>query len=673
MALPDLTEPTAVIKAIEEADALGRKAFLDKYGFGPSREYFLQHNGNLYDSKAIVGAAYGFQYPAEGPLKPSDFSGGDSTVRPKLEELGFKVVVSPKGPSTVALLQERLETALRDYPGARRGPFTGTHPINSVFHDLVQLLQSSAFVKEFPTLRVRFSTGQGNWARVPWIAILDDRNTTTTQSGVYCVFLFREDGSGVYLTLAQGVTEPQRRLGAAEGKAELRARARTVRASLGLLEDAGFSLTDDIDLHTGPGLGSDYEVSTIAYKLYEREYVPDDSILSEDLSALIKSYEQMLSASVTKDDIDVPPKELLGAFSGALKAAGLDYGARHDLICAAFMASILSKPFVLLTGLTGSGKTQIALKFGEWLGEARRLVVPVRPDWTGPESLFGYENALSIPDADGRLAWSVPQALEFMIRAVHHPDEPHLLVLDEMNLAHVERYFADFLSGMESGEDTLPNLVKDGASWRVSAVDPEPVPIPPNLWVVGTVNVDETTYAFSPKVLDRAQTIEFRVSTDDLNPAAARPNVAAAAPASYLASMLHISRDPKWLLTHPGSDRPLLVESLLALHRLLSKHDLEFGHRTLTEALRFSSIYEALGGAGWLQALDLILLQMILPRIHGSRPRVEPILTDLEGYCTKVGAPGVDATSPPALPYSLSKVARMLRIVRANQFVSFTE
>ncbi len=673
MALPDLTEPTAVIKAIEEADALGRKAFLDKYGFGPSREYFLQHNGNLYDSKAIVGAAYGFQYPAEGPLKPSDFSGGDSTVRPKLEELGFKVVVSPKGPPTGALLQERLETALRDYPGARRGPFSGTHPINSVFHDLVQLLQSSAFVKDFPTLRVRFSTGQGNWARVPWIAILDDRNTTTTQSGVYCVFLFREDGSGVYLTLAQGVTEPQRRLGAAEGKAELRARARTLRASLGPLKDAGFSLTDDIDLHTGPGLGSDYEISTIAYKLYERENVPNDSILSEDLSALIKSYEQMLSVSVTKDDVDATPKEMLGAFSSALKTAGLDYGTRHDLICATFMASILSKPFVLLTGLTGSGKTQIALKFGEWLGEARRLVVPVRPDWTGPESLFGYENALSIPDADGRLAWFVPQALEFMIRAVHHPDEPHLLVLDEMNLAHVERYFADFLSGMESGEDTLPNLVKEGAYWRVSAVDPEPVPIPPNLWVVGTVNVDETTYAFSPKVLDRAQTIEFRVSTDDLNPGAARPNVAAAASAPFLASMLHISRDPQWLVTHPGSDRPLLVESLIALHRLLSKHDLEFGHRTLTEALRFSSIYEALSGAGWLQALDLILLQMILPRIHGSRPRVEPILTDLEGYCTNVGAPVVGATSTPDLAFSLSKVARMLRIVRANQFVSFTE
>jgi 5-methylcytosine-specific restriction protein B len=370
---------------------------------------------------------------------------------------------------------------------------------------------------------------------------------------------------------------------------------------------------------------------------------------------------------------DVSPSELLNAFSSALKSAGLNYGTRHDLICATFMASILSKPFVLLTGLTGSGKTQIALKFGEWLGEARRLVVPVRPDWTGPESLFGYENALSIPDADGRLAWFVPQALEFMIRAVHHQDEPHLLVLDEMNLAHVERYFADFLSGMESGEPTLPNLVKEGAYWRVSASDPEPVPIPRNLWVVGTVNVDETTYAFSPKVLDRAQTIEFRVATDDLNPEAARPTVAAAAPAAFLASMLQISRDPEWLLTHPGMNRALLVESLKTMHKLLSKHDLEFGHRTLTEALRFSSIYDAVSGADWLQALDLILLQMILPRIHGSRPRVEPILTDIEAYCTSVGPLAADGTSPPDLPLSLSKVGRMLRIVRINQFVSFTE
>jgi 5-methylcytosine-specific restriction enzyme B len=849
MAFADLTEPAAVVKAMAEADALGRQAFLDKYGFGESRSYFLRHNGTLYDSKAVVGAAHGYQHPDRGPLKPADFVGGEQTVQRKLEQLGFAVqveampqeleprfspgqrndpeaarrlmeglypdpndraavakrmarsieyaesqrpgvwsvtatrdrvrlnvgriavldllrgsvsIVVPRAGLTTSIraqlepwtsyrdwrsktislvaaqvpaaqveaanavldtehektiaacaltasvgylishspgitawlrtttglsapdpdltgrtadettLAEGLEAALQQYPAARRAPFAGSHPVNAVFHGLSQGLQSTDSVKEIPNLRVRFSTGQGNWARVPWIAILDDRMTTTIQSGVYCVFLFREDGSAVYLTLAQGVTEPQRRLGAG-WKAELRTNAQRIRSSLSPLKDAGFSLTDDIDLHTGPGLGSDYEVSTIAYKLYERENVPDDEQLISDLGALVDSYEQMVTDHAATAESDLTPGELLQAFSSSLKSAGLDYGTRHELISATFMASILSKPFVLLTGLTGSGKTQIALKFGEWLGEARRLVVPVRPDWTGPESLFGYENALSAPDTDGRLAWFVPAALEFMLRAVHHQDEPHLLVLDEMNLAHVERYFADFLSGMESGEPTLPNLVKEGAHWRVNLADPQPVPMPRNLWVVGTVNVDETTYAFSPKVLDRAQTIEFRVATDDLNPEAGRPTVASAAPAPFLASMLHISRDPEWQVAHPGPDRTILVESMKALHRLLAKRDLEFGHRTLTEALRFASTYQALSGAGWLQALDLILLQMILPRIHGSRPRVEPILIDLETYCTNVAPTSANSTSGPDLTLSLSKVRRMLGIVRVSQFVSFTE
>src|SRR6185503_1400638 len=93
----------------------------------------------------------------------------------------------------------------------------------------------------------------------------------------------------------------------------------------------------------------------------------------------------------------------------------------------------------------------------------------------------------------------------------------HLLILDEMNLAHVERYFADFLSGMESHQPCLPNLVKDkDGCWRVSSTGTSRLPFPRNLWVIGTVNVDETTYMFSPKVLDRANVFEFRVQSDDL-------------------------------------------------------------------------------------------------------------------------------------------------------------
>src|SRR4029079_17596463 len=101
----------------------------------------------------------------------------------------------------------------------------------------------------------------------------------------------------------------------------------------------------------------------------------------------------------------------------------------------------------------------------------------------------------------GRAAWSVPAPMAFMLKALEDPEHPYLLLLDEMNLAHVERYFADVLSGMESGHACLPNLARGGDGlWRQRAGAMSTVVFPRNLWIVGTVNVDETTYMFSPKV-----------------------------------------------------------------------------------------------------------------------------------------------------------------------------
>jgi hypothetical protein len=95
MSLADLSSRAAVLSAIAEYRDRGRKAFLSRYGFGQSIRYFLSYDGELFDSKAIVGAAHGYQFPALGPLQLSDLSGGDRTVRTKLEELGFSVVVLP--------------------------------------------------------------------------------------------------------------------------------------------------------------------------------------------------------------------------------------------------------------------------------------------------------------------------------------------------------------------------------------------------------------------------------------------------------------------------------------------------------------------------------------------------------------------------------------------------
>ena len=99
MPITDLTSARAVTQALNEFDGLGQEAFLKKYGFGQAREYFVRRGNRLYDSKAIVGAAYGYQFPGRGPLKPADFSGGEATVQRKLEELGFEMVVVRKAPS----------------------------------------------------------------------------------------------------------------------------------------------------------------------------------------------------------------------------------------------------------------------------------------------------------------------------------------------------------------------------------------------------------------------------------------------------------------------------------------------------------------------------------------------------------------------------------------------
>lgn len=214
-----------------------------------------------------------------------------------------------------------------------------------------------------------------------------------------------------------------------------------------------------------------------------------------------EEYDEVANSTAPKTEPTADLAAITRNFSAALRLSGVQFGARHDEIVRSFIAALATKRLVILTGLSGSGKTQLALRFGDWLGKDRRMVVPVRPDWTGPDYLFGYEDALRTTES-GRRPWYVPPVLAFMLKAAQDPHYPYLLVLDEMNLAHVERYFADFLSGVESGEPCLPNLEQDqDGNWVIRDGEPERIPMPDNLFVVGTVNVDETTYMFSPKVL----------------------------------------------------------------------------------------------------------------------------------------------------------------------------
>lgn len=355
-------------------------------------------------------------------------------------------------------------------------------------------------------------------------------------------------------------------------------------------------------------------------------------------------------------------------FTDAVHESGLTFATGSTLV-RAFLSGLLAKPFAILTGLSGSGKTQLAMRLGDWLGSdadgrSRYLVVPVRPDWTGPEALLGYEDALRSAEAKATV-WYAPEALQFILRAAADPTVPYLLILDEMNLAHVERYFADFLSGAESREPVLPDLVRneEGSTWELRSIPSERLPLPRNLFVVGTVNVDETTYMFSPKVLDRAWTYEFRVDADALDPDHGRPSPAPAGSDGVIQQLCGLVEDDEWQRNHPYAFREELVSALREVHRKLAAIGFEFGHRTMFESLRFAAIYAAMSPAAATvdEVLDLLLMQKILPRLHGSRRRLEPFLVDLE------------TASSSRWPLTHSKAQRMLETLRANQFVSFAE
>ncbi|MEX2182507.1 MAG: hypothetical protein WD771_10725 [Gemmatimonadaceae bacterium] len=368
------------------------------------------------------------------------------------------------------------------------------------------------------------------------------------------------------------------------------------------------------------------------------------------------------------------------SFSEALRSSGIVFGERHAETARTFVSSLATKRFVILTGLSGSGKTQLAIKFGQWLGGEQYIVLPVRPDWTGSEALFGYEDALQ-PARGNLRAWHAPAALQFILKAAGDPARPYLLVLDEMNLAHVERYFAEMLSGMESDERVLPNLKREpDGHWRISDPASPLIPVPKNLFVVGTVNIDETTYMFSPKVLDRANTIEFRVPTEALGAPNTEIQPAKSGNSQDVTAFLSSASKP----IEPQSEGTAEFSSRIrSLHALLTEHGFEFGHRSFREMHRFAALYLQAGGGNAVEALDLQVMQKVLPRIFGARRQMEPLLLEIARFCIDPDAfadgpaAGVDPTTElseaPLLPRTFDKVRRMIVLARQNQYVGFTD
>lgn len=157
-----------------------------------SHKYAIEYEGRRYPVKQIVSLATS--------VPVSSFSGGVE-ANAFIETLGFRVVPLRSIDEVEFSLQKVLEQSLVEYQGGRsEGSFGSSHPVWKTFTKLKKGIESLSVLRSRPTLRVEWSVGKGSWARVPWVAIIDSREADAPTGGVYCVFLFREDMSGVYLT-----------------------------------------------------------------------------------------------------------------------------------------------------------------------------------------------------------------------------------------------------------------------------------------------------------------------------------------------------------------------------------------------------------------------------------------------------------------------------------------
>lgn len=330
-------------------------------------------------------------------------------------------------------------------------------------------------------------------------------------------------------------------------------------------------------------------------------------------------------------------------------------------------------------------------------------VVPVGADWTGNENILGY------PDGLKETNYVAKPALDLILHADNHPDAPHFLILDEMNLSHVERYFADFLSVIESEEglELYSGDMEKQETWRKTSasipVPPRLKQLPPNLFIVGTVNVDETTYMFSPKVLDRANVIEFRMDAGELegylgNPAKPDLSKLDGKGAAFGKAFVDAA---KCAVAVPADVKAAYDAEMLLLFKTLQAHGAEFGYRTAYETARFIHYYKLLGNhadgdSTWFHgAFDCVILQKILPKLHGSRAKLGPILKMLWFLCVNEPAgrgadaiesarkaasstdkqhePSKDVPDGAQYPLSAEKIGRMWRLLIENGFASFAE
>lgn len=386
-----------------------------------------------------------------------------------------------------------------------------------------------------------------------------------------------------------------------------------------------------------------------------------------------------------------------------------------------YLTALRTKPFMLLAGISGTGKSRIVRKLAQatvteelqkaegykgtdfandrWTlhSPANFELIQVKPNWHNSMDVIGYLSNIPSPH------YVFTPFIEFIVKAWQHPEVPFFLCLDEMNLAPVEEYFAEFLSAIESrsfeGEEYLTDPIikpfnsfgEDVAKTMVITLFPDftagdtesaitkvirhfrtkGLTLPKNLIVIGTVNMDETTFSFSRKVLDRAMSVEMNevnydsfltdTTDDDLKAIVKALEEDDDADLNALLVDRHI--EAREIIDDLGDDAKFTIDYLKRINALLEGTPFKLGYRAANEALIYLQASQEFGQTDRIAALDNFTLMKILSRIEGDETKLK--ITDSEADKERIAKAEVNVDE--AKQYGDLNILTALRHIITNQ------
>ena len=350
---------------------------------------------------------------------------------------------------------------------------------------------------------------------------------------------------------------------------------------------------------------------------------------------------------------------------------------KDDELLLRLLASLRAKPFAILAGHSGTGKSRYVKKLAYMTCNAEELrnknqlpgnylLLQVKPNWHDSTDLLGFRNAM----VGG--VYQKTELIKFLFKAYHFSETPFFLCLDEMNLAPVEQYFAEFLSAMESKEpvplndisEKDDNLLELGCEWADSLeyLKNNGFSIPNNLFIVGTVNMDETTNQFSRKVLDRAFTIEM-TDVDFTNYGnVTEPSYGDTLKPAIIESLLNGEKAVSAL----DEEDKKADSSLVKVQKALASTPFAIAYRFANEYTLLKRAIECFDADGnmKLDALDQAVLMKILPRIAGERDYIEKVYGEKENEGLRGALEGKQV--------SLSKISEILKRAKDTNSLHIT-